>query len=147
VAKSTKAIVTQRVEEILTLRLASAAFVEIRQYASEKGWGVSERQLWRYIQDSDDVLAASQEPKREKQINLALAQRRLLHNKALEVGDYRTALAVLQDIAKLLDHYPAAKATLQHTGPGGGPIQTENLTDDEIAARLAELESRIPRTP
>jgi hypothetical protein len=101
--------VTQRVEEILTLRQASAAFVEIRQYAAEKGWGVSERQLWRYIEHSDDLLAKTLEPSREKRINLALAQRRLLHNRALETGDYRTALAVLDSLAKLQDLYPSAK--------------------------------------
>jgi hypothetical protein len=49
VAKSTKAEVTQRVEEVLSLRLAGAGLAEIVRRASEKGWGVGERQLQNYI--------------------------------------------------------------------------------------------------
>jgi len=146
-AKSDNATVLQRVEEILPLRLAGAAFVEIRQYAAEKGWGVSERQLWRYIRESDKLLAASVEKDRPKLLALHLAQRRLLLNKALEVGDYGTALRVLQDSAKLEALYPDAKVAMQLSGPGGGPIQTENVSDDELDRRIAELEARLPRTP
>jgi hypothetical protein len=127
------------------MRLAGAAFVEIRRNASEKEWGVSDRQLERYIQQSDDLLAQALEPRREKRVNLHLAQRRLLHNKALEVGDYRTALAVLQDSAKLEGLYPDAKVAMQLSGPNGGPIQTENVTDDDLDRRISELEARLPR--
>jgi hypothetical protein len=70
-----------------------------------------------------------------------------LHNKALEVGDYRTALAVLQDSAKLEGLYPDARVAMQLSGPSGGPIQTQELTDDAIDARIAELEARLPRPP
>ena len=107
--KSTKATVAQRVEEVLTLRLAGAAFVEIRQNASEKGWGVGDRQLQHYIQASDELLAASLAPDRKKNLALHLAQRRLLYNRVLETGDYRTALAVLRDSAQLQDLYPSGK--------------------------------------
>jgi hypothetical protein len=137
--------VTQRVEEVLTIRLAGAGFAEIIRYAAEKGWGVGERQLQNYVQESDNLLAASMEKDRPKRINLHLAQRRLLHNKALEVGDYRTTLAVLQDQAKLEGLYPDARVAMQLSGPGGGPIQTENLNDDDLEQRIAELEARLPR--
>jgi hypothetical protein len=70
-----------------------------------------------------------------------------LYNKALEVGDYRTALAVVQDQAKLEGIYPDAKVAMQLSGPDGGPIQTENVSDDELEQRIAELEARLPRTP
>jgi hypothetical protein len=144
-AKATKTTVTQRVEEVLALRLAGAAFPEILQHSAEKGWGLKERQLREYIARSDELLAASVEKDRPKRLNLHLAQRRLLHNKALEVGDYRTALAVLQDSAKLEGLYPDAKVAMQLSGPGGGPIQTQELTDDALDARIAELEARLPR--
>jgi hypothetical protein len=147
VAKATKTTIAQRVEEVLALRLAGAAFPEILQHSAEKGWGLKERQLREYIARSDELLAQAQEPKREKRINLHLAQRRLLHNKALEVGDYRTALAVLQDQAKLEGLYPDAGVAMKLSGPGGGPIQTENLSDDDVERRIAELEARVPHTP
>jgi hypothetical protein len=122
--KATKAVVLQRVEEILEIRQAGAGFPEIVRYASEKGWLVGGRQLQNYIQESDKLLAASIEKDRPKRVNLHLAQRRLLHNKALEVGDYGTALRVLQDSAKLEGLYPDARVAMQLSGPGGGPIQT-----------------------
>jgi hypothetical protein len=146
-AKSTKATVSQRVEEILAMRLAGAGYPEILQHSAENGWGLKERQLREYIARSDELLAQSQEPKREKRVNLHLAQRRLLHNKALEVGDYRTALAVLQDSAKLEGLYPDARVAMQLSGPGGGPIQTETVPDDELDRRIAELQARLPCTP
>jgi hypothetical protein len=145
VAKSTKATVLQRVEEVLTIRQAGAGFVEIRRYASEKGWGVSDRQLERYIQESDKLLAASIEKDRPKLLALHLAQRRLLLNRTMETGDYNTALRVLQDQAKLEGLYPDAKLSMQLSGPGGGPLQVENLSDDDIDRRIAELEARLPR--
>jgi hypothetical protein len=72
-AKSTKATVAQRVEEVLTIRLAGAGFAEIVRYAAEKGWGVGERQLQNYVEKSDELLAASVEKDRPKRINLHLA--------------------------------------------------------------------------
>ena len=43
--KATKAEILERVEEVLRVRLDGAQFHDIRQYASEKQWGVSDRQL------------------------------------------------------------------------------------------------------
>jgi hypothetical protein len=109
VAKSSKATVAQRVEEVLRLRMAGAAFVEILQHAAENGWGVRERQLRAYMARSDELLAASLETDRKKLLALHLAQRRLIHNRVMETGDYRTALAVLRDSAQLQDLYPTGK--------------------------------------
>jgi hypothetical protein len=131
VAKSSNATVMQRIEELLSLRLAGAGFVEIRQYASEKGWGVSGRQLRRYIGKSDTLPAASLETNRPKLMALHLAQRRLLLNKSMEVGDYGTALRVLQDSAKLQDLYPTKEqpldALLKHLPAGLAAATREAL--------------------
>jgi hypothetical protein len=143
--KADKATVTQRVEEVLSLRLAGAGYLEILQHSTEKGWGLHERQLREYIARSDALLAAEVEKDRPKRLALHLAQRRLLLNKSLEVGDYGNALRVLQDQAKLEGLYPDGRVALQLSGPGGGPIQTENVSDDELEQRIAELETRLPR--
>jgi hypothetical protein len=136
VAKSPNATAAQRVEEVLTLRLAGAAFVEIRQYASENGWGVGDRQLWHYIHKSDELLAASLETDRKKLLALHLAQRRLLHNRTMETGDYRTALAVLRDSAQLQDLYPSGNRE---------PLDTLlNALPPEVAAPIrAELARQL----
>jgi len=48
--KATNAVILQRVEEVLVIRLDGAQLHDIRRYASENSWGVSDRQLERYIE-------------------------------------------------------------------------------------------------
>src|SRR5271166_6603092 len=116
-AKSTKATVLQRVEEVLKTRLQGAALWEIREYAVEKAWNVSDTQLRRYIQQSDELLQAEAEADRAKLYRRHIAQRRHLLARALETGDLRTALAVVKDEAEL-----------------------EGLYSGEVERRLAALE-------
>ena len=118
--KSDLATVRQRVEEILSLRLLGAEFLDIRQHASAQGWNVSDRQLRRYVSRTDDVLAETLEKDREKLLNRHIAQRHALYARAMSVSDYSTALRVLADAAQLLDLYPAKKSEL--TGKGGAPV-------------------------
>jgi hypothetical protein len=118
--KATKAEVTQRVEEVLGLRLAGAGYPEILQHSAEKGWGLHERQLREYIARSDELLAGEIEKDRPKRLSLHLAQRRLLFNRTMETGDYSTALRILQDSAKLQDLYPPKRSEL--TGANGSDL-------------------------
>lgn len=135
-AKSTKTTVTKRVEEVLQLRLAGASFLEILQYATENKWGVQQRQLWEYIKKSDELLKDTIEQDRPKLLALHLAQRRLLLNRSMEMGDYRTALAVLRDSAELQGLYDY-KLTLEHRGSIGQALTAEDLSDDQLAAIIA----------
>lgn len=114
--RSTKATVSQRVGEVLRLRLNGAEFYDLRQYASEQGWDVSERQLWRYVAQSDRLLAESIETNREKLLNRQIAMRQALFARAMAVSDYATARAVLKDLCDLLGLYPARK----YEPPAGG---------------------------
>src|SRR5919201_2075319 len=142
--KSTKAEVRQRVEEVLRVRLLGAELWDIRQHASEQGWDVSDRQLYRYLAAADKLLAQTLEKDREKLLNRHLAQRRALYARAMEVGDLRTALAVAKDEADLLNLYPARRHEL--TGAAGGPLQSQNvvvLTDDQRAAAVAAILARL----
>ncbi|HLJ97465.1 MAG TPA: hypothetical protein VKU02_30175 [Gemmataceae bacterium] len=106
--KATKAEILKRVEAILEIRLAGAEFTDIRKYAAENGWNVSDSQLWRYLRKSDEVLAHTLERDRHKLLNRHLAQRFALYARAMSVSDYRTALAVLKDQAELQGLYPAS---------------------------------------
>src|SRR5262249_45688444 len=109
--KSDKATVKKRVEEVLDLRLLGATLPDIRRYASEQTppWNVSDRQLERYIQASDALLDSLLEKDRQKNLNRQIAQHRVLYSRAVAVSDYRTALSILSDEAKLLNLYPAEK--------------------------------------
>jgi len=101
--RSTKATVTQRVQEIFKLRIGGAEFLDLREYADapERAWGVSNTQLRRYIAAADALCEKLFDAKARHLINRHLLQRRQLYAHALGAGDFRTALAVLQDEAKL----------------------------------------------
>ncbi len=129
--KATKAEIAQRVNEILEIRLAGARFHDIVQYASEKQWGVGERQLWNYVRASDERLAQTLEPDRERLLSRHLGQRQYLYAHAVSAGDYRAALSMLRDEAELQGLYPPAKVKAEHTGAKGGPIQHEVSADHE----------------
>src|SRR5262245_7781952 len=124
--KATKAIVAQRVEDVLKIRLHGGDFADVVQYAAgdEKegraAWGVSQRQLWNYIAKSDELLEQREEPNRTRLYRRHLAQRRLLFARAVEANDLRTALAIVQDEARL-----------------------QGLYDDALNGRITELERQI----
>jgi hypothetical protein len=99
--KATNATVIQRVEEVLKIRLLGAEFHDIREYAVEKQWNVSDTQLRRYIEKSDELLLDYIEKRRDRLMARHLAQRRALYARAMETGDLRTALAVVKDEAEL----------------------------------------------
>lgn len=143
--KSTQATIRQRVDELLTIRLQGAEFADIRQYASQQSWNVSDRQLWRYIADSDALLQKTLEKDRARLFNRHIAQRRALYARCMAVSDYSNARAVLKDEAELLNLYPPKRTEL--TGKDGGPLQTETvvMTEDERRTAIhAILEAGSP---
>lgn len=144
--KSDQATIQQRVSELLTIRLQGAEWADIVQYASEKAWGVGERQLRNYVRKSDDLLAETLETHRGRLINRHVAQRRALYARCMAVSDYSNARAVLKDEAELLGLYPAKKTEV--TGKDGGPIQTETvvMSDDERRATLESLLAAVGST-
>jgi hypothetical protein len=139
----------KRVEEVLSLRLLGAEFVDIRHHASEKEWNVSDRQLWRYIAAGDAILAETLERDRSKLLDRHIAQRRGLYARAMAVSDYGTALRVLQDEAALLALYPPKRTEV--SGRDGGAVllniwapALQKMTDGELAT-LARLAEQLPQ--
>jgi hypothetical protein len=145
--KSTQAVVKQRVEEVFKLRLGGAEFADIVQFAAapEQNWQVAERQLWNYIAAADRLVKERFDARADHLLARHLLQRRQLYAHAMGAGDFRTALSVLQDEAKLEDLYPAAKTKAELTGKDGGPLQAQAtvLTDDERNAAVANILSRL----
>jgi hypothetical protein len=114
--KPTKAVVAQRVEQVLRIRLDGAEYIDILQYIAEQQkesgsvWATpdgekpfSERTVWWYIGKADQLLAETfrNERGRKKQIRRHIAKRRNLFAKAVSQGDIRAALACLDSEAKL----------------------------------------------
>jgi len=101
--------VSERVAEILRIRLDGAEFHDIEAYAASKGWNVSSRQLWRYIEKADGLLLERQDRKRRRLLARHIAQRQALYARAVNAADNRTALAILADLAKLQGLYASDK--------------------------------------
>ena len=108
-AKSSVAEVALRVEEVLRIRLDGAQYHDVVQYAAEKGWGLKERQVATYIRRADDLLVERQDKSRKRAIARHLARREALFARCVNAADYRTALAVLTDLAKLQGLYPDSR--------------------------------------
>lgn len=145
--KATKAVIRQRVEEVMKLRLLGAEFHDVRQYAAEEDadtgrpWNVSERQLWRYIAASDKLLDKYLEKDKAKLFNRHVAQRRALFARAMEAGDWRAALAVVRDEAEMLGLYSPMK--IAPTTPDGAkpyqPLDIKRRLAEATAEELEEL--------
>jgi hypothetical protein len=141
--RSTKADFLKRVEAVFKLRLGGAEFADIREYATapEQGWNVSDSQLWRYIAAADKLIKERFDARAEHLLNRHLLQRRTLYAHAMGAGDFRVALAVLQDEAKLEGLYPPNRTEL--TGKDGGPVEHAFLSPDERLAALARLRAAV----
>jgi hypothetical protein len=145
--KSTLAEVRRRVYEVLKLRLGGAEFADIREYATapEQAWNVSDSQLWRYVRAADRLCKRHFDAKAGHLLARHLLQRRQLYAHAMAAGDYRTALAVLQDEAKLEALYPPTK--IAPTNPEGDRPYEGSLSDAERLAALQRLYAAVGAGP
>lgn len=144
--KATQAQIEERVSAVLKLRVAGAEFDDIRQYAAENQWGVSDRQLWRYVEKSDEAMAKALEKDRGKLLARHLMQRRLLYAKALETGDWRGALAALKDEADLQRLYdpPTSAAPAVPLGTAADVVTALAQVVNEVLA--GQLDARTAGT-
>lgn len=126
--KSTNAVVAGRVEEILRIRLDGAAFADIRDYAGQNGWGLSDSQLKKLIRKSDELLKERDDRSRARAIRLHVARRESLYARSVAAADYRTALAVLADDAKLRGLYLDEKA-----------LKANRQEQQRLEAEMAEI--------
>src|SRR5437899_1584257 len=99
--RATETQARQRVEELLRIRLDGAELWDIREYVREKVeandpvWGdvaLSDSQLYRYLERVDELIAESCRAGRKTMLRRHLAQRRAIYARAVNAGDYRTAL-------------------------------------------------------
>src|SRR5262249_14722515 len=116
--KANKATVRARVEDILRVLLDGAQPWQIRQYVAEQeaageppwtvpegGKPLSERQIRRYCDQADRLIASACRTHRKKLLRRHVARRESLYARAVNKGDERTALAVLRDLGELQGLY------------------------------------------
>ena len=136
-AKSDKATVVRRIQEILRLLLAGGEFEDIRQYAASHDWKLSDRQLRRYQEWAYRKVVDATKRSQKELLGRHLMQRRALYARALKTSDIRTALEVLRDEAELEGLYPNAKdgpTPLDERFPAGSPLSREERFRRILAA-------------
>ncbi len=140
--KSTADEIRRRINALLEIRLAGAQFHEICKYAattpeeddgSGRPWNVSQHQLRRYVARADRQLRRQTDEKRDTLISRHIAMRQLLYSRSLDAGDFRTALAVAADEAKLRGLYPEPKPTTPTVNVG---VALNGVTAKDVAAEL-----------
>ena len=143
--KSTKAEMAARLREVTKLLLAGAEFAEIRQFASERQWDVSDRSIRRYMEKAYKRMADASRRDERQLLGRHLMQRRALYARCLKQGDHRTALAVLKDEADLQGVYPPTKiAHSSGNGQENRPVAV--LSRKERLVRTLAAEQKKDRT-
>jgi hypothetical protein len=135
--RSSKQTIARRIEQVLELRVLGASFHEIRRWTSEQQppWNVSDRQIWRYIEESDKLMAETLEADREKIVSRHRAQRRAIYARSMATSDYRTALAALDSEVKLL--------RLTEPPAGKVPADAKAATPADVIAILSRQLAEI----
>ena len=89
-------------------------YVRDKEQVGEEPWKMgpdqkplSESTLYRYVALASERISEACLAQEKDAVHLHLSQRRGLYARAVEDGDFRTALCVLQDLARLADLYPS----------------------------------------
>ena len=142
----------QRIQAILQIRLDGAetwdveAFVADKERAGEEPWKItgeplSQKQVLDYIREADHRIATSS-PDAQTAAARHLAMRRSLYARAVQAGEIRAALAILVDIAKIEEVYPAKAKEKTTAGMIAAPGMSWVLIGIP-AARFGEIAEEI----
>jgi hypothetical protein len=127
-SKASKATVLLRVREVVRIRLSGAKLWDVSEYVSEaeqtdrSPWQLAdgqtpltERQIARYVEKADAIIAESTRESRKRSVVKHLARRQEMYSRAMNAGDVRTALAVCDSEARLqgLFDVPSRPAKLE----------------------------------
>ena len=66
---------------------------------------MGERQIWNYIKRADELVLSRRGKRHTRVLALHMSRREALYARAVNAADYRTALAVVGDLAKLQGLY------------------------------------------
>lgn len=117
-----------RVEEVFEIVILGAEFADIKKYAAEKGWAITDAEALRYQAAALQLCSDRLSRNRDTAIARHIMQRRALYARAIESGDWGTALSIARDEARLLGLYDPTP---------------ETNTDAERAAAEAKIISRL----
>src|SRR5262249_42077469 len=107
----------------------------------ERSWGVSERQLRRYLSAAHRRIREILDQEQHEVYSRHLMQRRAIYARCLKANDLRAALGVLKDEAHLHGLYPHAKTKSQPEHPPS----TAAEPDGALVDILPELQAALDR--
>ena len=110
--KSTSAELELRVKTACKLLIEGKSREEIVQYSTKK-WRVGERQADKYIQKAKEIIATTVKREVEYDYSRAIMRYDDLYKRALEKGDYRTAMSINKEMTLLQGLY---KSQVEHSG-------------------------------
>jgi hypothetical protein len=102
VAKGTKLQIDQRVSDCYRLLCSGYARRDILLHASDKGWGLSERQIETYISRARELLLQDAELQRPVWLSEALGRLRKAERHAAELGQPAVVIQSVMAQAKLI---------------------------------------------
>lgn len=101
--KSSKAVMMERIDIILKLRLAMYGYTEICQYITENyKWKVCERTIERYIELADKEIEKTRIPERIEWMKQAKARLDALYKDAYDEGKKTECRRLIESINKVL---------------------------------------------
>lgn len=167
--KSTNAEVERRVSIIYDLMLRGYNRPQIHQYVSkrkplqvpespdpnhwdpnvEPSWDIETRAIDEYMARARELMRAKAQTVRDEALGRTLERREDLYQQAREHMDLKTALAIDQDTARLLDLYPEQKTriSIEETNPYQGlpvPQLLILLAQLEQPLKALDLSKRVP---
>jgi hypothetical protein len=154
-ARASKDLVEARLRDLVEILLDGAEpgwdlCETVREWEQKEGsaWHLAEgekplsySQLRRYAARAEKLIAESCRASRKQLLRRHLARRRRLYATAVQQGDTRAALAVLQDEARLEGLYPPTK--IAPTNPKGDKPYDGTFSDAERLASLRALYARL----
>ena len=102
----------RRVTIVYDLLVLGTSRAQIIQYAANKEWNVSSRQIDNYIKQANDHFTTEAQSHREAELGKARRRLEDLYQKTMKVQDYQRALAVQREINALFGLYAPEKQEL-----------------------------------
>jgi hypothetical protein len=147
-----RAVIEQRVADILRVILDGAQSWDVWQYVSDQNkaqeapWDtpkpISRRQIQRYMAMATKLIASDCRISRTRLLQRHLARRGMLYARTVASGDYRVALSVLQDLAKLEDLYPDQRIALL-----GQRVEELEKSNAGFSAAISQSGRKAPGSP
>lgn len=116
--KATKITAETRVREVFVLLVNAATHAEIIRYASEKGWGLTDRQVETYIQRATKQFHDIASFDREAHVGAAIARFEDLYKRCVQASDFRGAASIQEKLCRLLGLEAPQAVRAELSSPG-----------------------------